>query len=78
MASKKRYIPESELNKELTPKQFIKLGKLKSSPKTSETLFNLPKGWQSLNEPADLIQKRRVLDRKRTLARAEAIIRRTK
>lgn len=74
MAPRKRYIPEQELTK----RQSIALGKLKQSPKTSETLFTLPKGWQSLNEPSELIQSRRVLDRKRTLARAEAIIKRTK
>lgn len=74
MASKKRYVPEQELTKS----QSIALGKLMQSPKTSDTLYTLPKGWQALNEPAELIQRRRVLDRKRTLARAAAIIKRTK
>lgn len=58
----------------MTPKQSKKWGKLNQSPKTSTTLFTLPKGWQNLNEPADAIQRRRTLDRQRTLARAKGII----
>ena len=62
-----------------TPKQAMAIGKLQMSPKTSTTLFTTPKGTAKLPQAEiDAIQTRRVADRKRTLARAEAIIRRTR
>jgi hypothetical protein len=61
----------------MTPKQSIKFGKLAQSPKTADTLFTLPKGTTGLsNTEKKQMQDRRIADRKRTLARAEFIIRR--
>ena len=63
----------------MTPKQQIAFGKLSMSPKTTDTLFTIPKGAQKLpQKEIDAMQARRIADRKRTLARAESIIRRTK
>ena len=63
----------------MTPAQMQRYNKLASSPKTSDTLFTIPKGTAKLpQKEIDAMQARRVTDRKRTLARAESIIRRTK
>jgi phage/plasmid primase-like uncharacterized protein len=63
----------------MTPAQMQRYNKLASSPKTSDTLFTIPKGAAKLpQKEIDAMQRRRVADRKRTLARAESIIRRTK
>lgn len=72
---KKRYVEEPF---RMTPKQAKEYGKLLMSPKTSATIFTLPKGANKLPQTEkDAIQRRRTLDRQRTLARAKAIIRRT-
>jgi hypothetical protein len=61
----------------MTPKQAKQWGKLNMSPKTSTTLFTIPKGAAKLpQKEIDAIQRRRVADRQRTLARAKAIIKR--
>ena len=63
----------------MTHSQGIAFGKLAQSPKTADTLFTLPKGAKNLSvEEKKQMQARRIADRKRTLARAEAIIRRTR
>jgi hypothetical protein len=65
----------------MTPKQSMAFGKLKMSPKTADTLFTLPKGIdvsRMSQKEIDQMQARRIADRKRTLARAESIIRRTR
>lgn len=63
----------------MTPAQQRAFAKLNMSPKTNDTLFTIPKGAAKLpQKEIDAMQARRVADRKRTLARAEAIIRRTK
>ena len=75
------YTPNAIYKLPMTPKQSIAYGKLAQSPKTSDTLFTLPKGAASSKmsqKEIDQMQARRVADRKRTLARAEAIIRRTR
>ena len=62
----------------MTPKQAIAFGELKMSPKTADTVFTLPKGAEKLSVTEQKqMQARRLADRKRTLARGEAIIRRT-
>ena len=69
----KPYVKEAEMTK----KQAIAFSKLDMSPKTSSTLFTTPKGTTNLTQAEiDAIQRRRTLDRKRTLARAKGIIRR--
>jgi hypothetical protein len=61
----------------MTHSQSIKFGKMNMSPKTSTTLFTLPKGTTKLPQSEkDAIQRRRTLDRQRTLARAKFIIKR--
>jgi hypothetical protein len=63
----------------MTHSQSIKFGKLRQSPKTSDTVFTLPKGAKNLSDKeTKQMQARRIADRKRTLARAESIIRRTR
>jgi phage/plasmid primase-like uncharacterized protein len=63
----------------MTPKQSMAFGKLAMSPKTADVLFTIPKGAQKLpQKEIDAMQRRRIADRKRTLARAESVIRRTK
>jgi len=63
----------------MTPAQSRAFGKLAQSPKTADTLFTLPKGAKNLsNKETKQMQARRIADRKRTLARAESIIRRTR
>ena len=62
----------------MTPAQGKAFNKLYSSPKTADTVFTLPKGAEKLSvTEKSQMQKRRLADRKRTLARAESIIRRT-
>jgi hypothetical protein len=62
----------------MTPAQSRKFNELYSSPKFKDTLFTIPKGTENLSQKEkDQMQKRRLADRKRTLARAESIIRRT-
>jgi hypothetical protein len=63
----------------MTHSQSIKFGKLAQSPKTADTVFTLPKGAKNLSDKeTKQMQARRIADRKRTLARAESIIRRTR
>jgi phage/plasmid primase-like uncharacterized protein len=63
----------------MTPAQMQRYSKLANSPKTSDTIFTIPKGAAKLpQKEIDAMQRRRVADRKRTLARAESVIRRTK
>lgn len=63
----------------MTPSQDRAFGKLAMSPKTADTLFTIPKGTANLpQKEIDAMQARRIADRKRTLSRAESIIRRTK
>jgi hypothetical protein len=63
----------------MTPAQQKAFNKLNMSPKTSQTLFTVPKGTTGMSQKEiDQMQARRVADRKRTLARAAAIIRRPK
>jgi hypothetical protein len=63
----------------MTHSQAIAFGKLARSPKTADTLFTLPKGAKNLSaKETKQMQARRIADRKRTLARAESIIRRTR
>ena len=58
----------------MTPKQNVAFNKL-----PSDTLFTLPKGAVKLSATErKQMQARRTADRKRTLARGEAIIRRTR
>lgn len=72
------YTPNAIYKLPMTPKQSIAFGKLKMSPKTADTLFTTPKGTTGLSQKQiDQMQARRIADRKRTLARAESIIRRT-
>ena len=73
------YNPNTLYKMPMTPAQSRAFGKLAQSPKTADTLFTLPKGAKNLSaEEKKQMQARRVADRKRTLARAEAIIRRTR
>jgi hypothetical protein len=74
------YTPNSKMYQlPMTPAQMQRYNKLASSPKTGDTLFTIPKGAAKLpQKEIDAMQRRRVADRKRTLARAESIIRRTK
>jgi len=73
------YNPNTSYKMPMTPKQSMAFGKLARSPKTADTLFTLPKGAKNLSaEETKQMQARRVADRKRTLSRAESIIRRTK
>lgn len=73
------YTANAKYKLPMTPAQSIAFGKLSMSPKTTDTLFTIPKGAEKLpQKEIDAMQKRRIADRKRTLARAEAIIRRTK
>ncbi len=83
MAPKKKldkpslYNPNNTYKTPMTPAQQRKYNKLSQSPKTSQTMFTLPKGTEKLSvEQKKQIQARRLLDRQRTLARAAAIIRR--
>ena len=63
----------------MTPAQEKAFNKLYSSPKTADTLFTTPKGTTGMSQKEiDQMQARRIADRKRTLARAESIIRRTR
>jgi hypothetical protein len=72
------YTPNTSYKLPMTPKQSIAFGKLKMSPKTADTLFTTPKGTTGMSQKEiDQMQARRITDRKRTLARAESIIRRT-
>ncbi len=74
LSSEKPYVEEKL---PMTPKQSKQWGKLNMSPKTSTTLFTAPKGTAGLSQKEiDAIQRRRTLDRKRTLARARGIINR--
>jgi hypothetical protein len=61
----------------MTPEERRKYNKLSMGPKTSQTMFTLPKGAQKLSDvEKKQMQARRTADRKRTLSRAAAIIRR--
>jgi len=73
------YNPNTSYKFPMTPSQGIAFGKLAQSPKTADTLFTIPKGATSLSDKeTKQMQARRIADRKRTLSRAESIIRRTK
>jgi len=73
------YNPNTSYTLPMTPKQSIAFGKLARSPKTADTLFTLPKGAKNLSDKeTKQMQARRIADRKRTLARAESVIRRTR
>jgi hypothetical protein len=83
MAAKKKldkpslYNPNDVYKMSMTPAQQRRYNKLSQNPKTSQTMFTLPKGAEKLSvEQKKQMQARRILDRKRTLARAAAIIRR--
>ncbi len=74
LSSEKPYVEEKL---PMTPKQARQWGKLNMSPKTSTTLFTAPKGTAGFSQKEiDAIQRRRTLDRQRTLARARGIINR--
>ena len=83
MAPKKKldkptlYDPNKAYKTAMTLDQQRRYNKLSQSPKTSQTMFTLPKGTEKLS-PAQKkqIQARRLLDRQRTLSRAANIIRR--
>ena len=71
------YDPNKAYKTPMTLDQRREYNKLSQSPKTSQTMFTLPKGTEKLSpEQKKQIQARRLLDRKRTLSRAAAIIRR--
>jgi hypothetical protein len=71
------YTPNAIYKTKMTPAQAKAFGKLKASPKTADTVFTLPKGAEKLSvAEKKQMQARRIADRKRTLARAERIIRR--
>jgi len=73
------YNPNTSYKFPMTHSQSIAFGKLARSPKTADTLFTLPKGAKNLpDKETKQMQARRIADRKRTLARAESIIRRTR
>ena len=62
----------------MTPAQMKAFAKLNISPKTSQTMFTIPKGTERLSAAEKKrIQNSRSLDRKRTLSRAARIIRET-
>jgi hypothetical protein len=62
----------------MTPAQMKAFAKLNGSPKTSQTMFTLPKGAEKLSVvEKKQMQARRSADRKRTLSRASRIIRDT-
>jgi hypothetical protein len=66
------YTPNSKYKLPMTPAQMVAYNKL---PK--DVIFTLPKGTSKLSaEEKKQMQARRIADRKRTLARGEAIIRR--
>jgi hypothetical protein len=72
------YNPNTSYKFPMTPAQSRAFNKLAAKPKTADTIFTLPKGATSLSDKeTKQMQARRIADRKRTLARAEAIIRRT-
>ncbi len=69
--------PNNAYKMPMTPEEQRKYNKLSQNPKTSQTMFTLPKGAQKLSETEKKqMQARRTVDRKRTLSRAAAIIRR--
>ena len=73
----KLYYPNKVYKMPMTLDEQRKYNKLSQSPKTSQTMFTLPKGTEKLSpEQKKQIQARRRLDRQRTLSRAAAIIRR--
>ena len=60
-----------------SPRVSKKISQLEQSPKTATQVFNIPKGAEKLPQSElDAMQKRRIADRKRTIARAELILRR--
>jgi len=72
------YYPNTFYKTKMTPDQMKAFNKLKSNPKFADTLFTLPKGAEKLSvEEKKQMQARRLRERKRTLARAESVIRRT-
>ena len=72
------YYPNTLYKTKMTPDQMKAFNKLKSDPKFADTLFTLPKGAEKLSvEEKKQMQARRLRERKRTLARAESVIRRT-
>jgi hypothetical protein len=70
--------PNDMYKRPMTPAQMKAFNKLNMSPKTSQTMFTIPKGTEKLSAvEKKQIQGSRSLDRKRTLSRAANIIRRT-
>jgi hypothetical protein len=73
------FTPNDMYKLPMTPAQMRAFGKLNMSPKTSQTMFTVPKGTTGMSQKEiDRIQAQRSLDRKRTLSRASNIIRRPK
>jgi hypothetical protein len=73
----KLYDPNKAYNTPMTLDQQRRYNKLSQNPKTSQTMFTLPKGTEKLSpEQKKQIQAKRLLDRQRTLSRAANIIRR--
>jgi hypothetical protein len=71
------YTPNNTYKMPMTPEQQTRYNKLSQNPKTGQTMFTLPKGTEKLSAAEKKqIQARRLLDRKRTLTRAAAVIRR--
>jgi len=72
------YTPNAIYKSKMTPKQAKAFADLLRDPKTVDMLFTAPKGTSRLSlEEKKQMQERRIRDRKRTLARAESVIRRT-
>ena len=68
--------PNKMYNIKMTPAQMRAFAELNGSPKTSQTMFTLPKGTERLSAAEKKrIQESRSLDRKRTLSRGSRIIR---
>lgn len=75
--TKNLYDPNKAYKTPMTLDQQRRYNKLSQSPKTSQTMFTLPKGTEKLSpEQKKQIQAKRLLDRQRTLSRAANIIRR--
>ena len=71
------YNPDNVYKTPMTLDQRREYNKLSAKPKTSQTMFTLPKGTEKLSvKEKNQIQAKRLLDRQRTLSRAAAIIRR--
>jgi hypothetical protein len=59
-----------------SPRVSKKISQLEQNPKTATQVFTIPKGAKKLPQSEiDAMQKRRIADRKRTIARAKLILR---